>query len=481
MTHPINLVWPTDSRYVTQHFGQNAEFYQAFGLPAHEGIDLRAPMGANLYALADGEVTFVGFPENHPYGLFIRLTHQQNGMVFRSIYAHLEKALVQVGQTIKAGDLIGLADNSGNSLGSHLHLTFKIDGEQTGSYPAGIVDPWPYLKDAPAAQQIPSDTPPASNVIIYTTELLNLRTQPTTSSEIVALLGVGEPLTVLGDAEAAKNTLGVEGQWVQVQTSSNFVGYAAAWFVEIRDEARKPSGLIVYPITKVNVRAGRSLDAAVKGSIDIGDGVMIMGAAETVGPLIGQAGEWLPIEADSGLRGYVAAEAVRRAGELPPLSGLEVYPTDVLSLRAKPTTDSNRLTLVTPGDALDVLGDLEAARLKVGQADAWLEVKIPSGQTGYVAAEYVQSAEQASFGDQPPIKLLTVQATHGAGLYAIPMDEDGTAIATVPSGTRLDLLDTDLTAARRKIGQADVWLFVATTDDQRGWVRANRLALAVTE
>jgi murein DD-endopeptidase MepM/ murein hydrolase activator NlpD len=51
--------------------------------------------------------------------------------VYHTIYAHLSRIDVQVDQNVAAGDLIGLADNTGNSFGSHLHLTLKIDGEQT--------------------------------------------------------------------------------------------------------------------------------------------------------------------------------------------------------------------------------------------------------------------------------------------------------------------------------------------------------------
>ncbi len=478
MKHPINLVWPTDSRYVTQHFGLNAEFYQQFGLPAHEGIDLRALKGANLYALADGEVTKVENPPNHPYGLHIRMTHQQNGVTFESIYAHLDDANVQAGQTVKAGQLIGLADDSGNSFGSHLHLTLKIVGEQTGAFPPGVVDPWPYLKDAPGAQDLPVELPPKSDLTVYTTVELSLRAQPTTESARLGVLGVAEPLTVLGAAAEAEAKLGIDGAWIQVQTQSNMVGYVAAWFVEVRDESAKPSGIIVYPITKINVRAAGSMEAAIRGTIDIGDGVMVIGAEERVSPLIGQSGEWLSIEADSGVRGYVAAEAVRRAGELPPLTELTLYPTDILSVRAKPTTASNRLTLVTQSDPLTVMGEsLEDARRKVGQAGAWLQVTIPTGQMGFVSAEYVQSAQDASFGEPTEIDYLGVSSQNEVSLYPMPTAEDSIALTTLPANTELDVLDTDLEVAAAKVGQVGEWLFVATAEDERGWVMTDSLQL----
>ncbi len=53
---PFQLRWPTDYPKITQAFGVNPDIYRRFGLPGHEGLDIRAPMGANVYAAADGTV-----------------------------------------------------------------------------------------------------------------------------------------------------------------------------------------------------------------------------------------------------------------------------------------------------------------------------------------------------------------------------------------------------------------------------------------
>ena len=66
----IELHWPTDYHVVTQRFGANPQIYAAYGLPGHEGIDLRAPNNTNIYACADGEVFEVEKRANvHPYGI----------------------------------------------------------------------------------------------------------------------------------------------------------------------------------------------------------------------------------------------------------------------------------------------------------------------------------------------------------------------------------------------------------------------------
>lgn len=140
------LFWPTDYPAILQSFGANPSIYSQFGLPGHEGIDLRAPSGSNVYACAEGEVYHVEEEGNtHNYGRHIRIRHSQG---YRTIYAHLERVLVKPGDRVTARQLIGRADSTGNSSGHHLHLTLKKDqatarGET--DYPGDIIDPTPFL------------------------------------------------------------------------------------------------------------------------------------------------------------------------------------------------------------------------------------------------------------------------------------------------------------------------------------------------
>lgn len=142
----IELHWPTDYPVVTQRFGVNPQIYGAYGLPGHEGIDIRAPNNTNIYACADGEVFEVETrPNVHPYGIHVRIRHA-NG--FRTVYAHLMHALVTVGEQVKAGQLIAKADSTGNSVGAHLHLSLKKDGATARNeteYYKDLIDPTPYL------------------------------------------------------------------------------------------------------------------------------------------------------------------------------------------------------------------------------------------------------------------------------------------------------------------------------------------------
>lgn len=135
--------WPTEYRKITQLFGANPQNYAQFGLPGHDGIDIRAPTGSKVFCVAPGEVSRVqATPAGHNYGIHVRVAHQDG---YETIYAHLQEAFVKKGDAVEAGTLLGLADNTGNSFGSHLHITLKKAGARQGNWPKNIIDPTPFL------------------------------------------------------------------------------------------------------------------------------------------------------------------------------------------------------------------------------------------------------------------------------------------------------------------------------------------------
>ena len=134
--------WPTEFRGITQPFGVNAAFYGAFGLPGHEGIDFQAPEGSRVFAVAPGRVSFVqrtiGTPQTNPYGLHVIVDHEEG---YQTVYGHLSDLRARMNTNVAAGHLLGLAGNTGNSQGAHLHLTLKKRGAQFENWPNNIVDP----------------------------------------------------------------------------------------------------------------------------------------------------------------------------------------------------------------------------------------------------------------------------------------------------------------------------------------------------
>lgn len=99
----------------------------------HEGVDLRAFTGTPVYAAAGGEVIYAG-RSLRSYGKMVTVRHPGG---WNTVYAHLSKMSVKVGDVIHQGDVIAISGNTGRSRGPHLHFELR-----KGSDP---VDPVLYL------------------------------------------------------------------------------------------------------------------------------------------------------------------------------------------------------------------------------------------------------------------------------------------------------------------------------------------------
>lgn len=90
----------------------------------HHGIDLGLSMGMPVFAAFDGIVRLARY-DRYGYGYHVVLRHY-NGL--ETLYAHLSKIECQVGQEVKAGDIIGLGGSTGRSTGPHLHFEVRYAG-----------------------------------------------------------------------------------------------------------------------------------------------------------------------------------------------------------------------------------------------------------------------------------------------------------------------------------------------------------------
>lgn len=89
----------------------------------HKGTDFHAPMGTNVVAMNDGVVKIVY--DSTVNGNTIVIDH---GLGVQTIYLHLSKMNVKVGDSVKAGEVIGLSGDTGYVTQPHLHLSIKING-----------------------------------------------------------------------------------------------------------------------------------------------------------------------------------------------------------------------------------------------------------------------------------------------------------------------------------------------------------------
>lgn len=87
----------------------------------HTGIDLALNTGDKIYAAFDGVVRLAKY--NGGYGNCVVIRHYNN---LETLYGHLSKINVKVGEKVKAGDVIGLGGSTGHSTGPHLHFECRL-------------------------------------------------------------------------------------------------------------------------------------------------------------------------------------------------------------------------------------------------------------------------------------------------------------------------------------------------------------------
>jgi murein DD-endopeptidase MepM/ murein hydrolase activator NlpD len=117
---------------VTSGFGYRADPFLG-RLALHPGVDLAEAYGAEIRAAASGRVVHAG-PAGG-YGNMVEIDHG-NGLATR--YAHMSETLVEEGQQVAKGAVLGRLGSTGRSTGPHLHYEVRVDGEP--------VDPERYLR-----------------------------------------------------------------------------------------------------------------------------------------------------------------------------------------------------------------------------------------------------------------------------------------------------------------------------------------------
>lgn len=104
---------------MSQKFGINKKMYAKYGLEGHDGIDFACPTGTKLLAPINGIVIKVKYNKGG-YGTHIEILDLSQKVAV--LYGHMKSVNVRLFQRVKAGQLVGISDNTGNSTGPHLHL-----------------------------------------------------------------------------------------------------------------------------------------------------------------------------------------------------------------------------------------------------------------------------------------------------------------------------------------------------------------------
>jgi murein DD-endopeptidase MepM/ murein hydrolase activator NlpD len=135
---PPSLVMPLERSCISSPYGPRVLPGKPKAGVFHPGIDLPAPAGAGVRAVADG--TVLAIRRRGAGGLFVLIRHAG----FDALYAHLgsvSPALAEGKRRVAAGERIGVVGRTGVSYGAHLYFQLQIDG--------ATVDPAPILGVAP--------------------------------------------------------------------------------------------------------------------------------------------------------------------------------------------------------------------------------------------------------------------------------------------------------------------------------------------
>lgn len=126
----VNPTTASNSVVTSGYGGRNAvKTSKGYSSTNHDGIDIGGT-GGNLNgqaadSIGGGKVAEVGYDENG-YGNYVVVDH---GNGYTSLYGHLQKATVKQGDTVSAGQQVGVIGSTGSSSAPHLHLRVHKDGQ----------------------------------------------------------------------------------------------------------------------------------------------------------------------------------------------------------------------------------------------------------------------------------------------------------------------------------------------------------------
>jgi murein DD-endopeptidase MepM/ murein hydrolase activator NlpD len=115
---------PVLEGFISSYYGERQDPFTGHEAQ-HRGMDFAGDAGSSVVAVAAGIVTWSG--QRNGYGHLVEINHG-NGYVTR--YAHNQRGLVEVGQTVTRGQPVALMGSTGRSTGPHVHFEVLKDGKQ---------------------------------------------------------------------------------------------------------------------------------------------------------------------------------------------------------------------------------------------------------------------------------------------------------------------------------------------------------------
>jgi murein DD-endopeptidase MepM/ murein hydrolase activator NlpD len=124
-TPAIQPVSNKDLNRIASGFGYRIDpIYKSVKL--HAGLDFAAPQGTPIYATANGRITVAG-NTGDGYGNHVVINH---GYGYETLYGHMVRVKVRVGQQVKRGEVVGWVGSTGKSTGPHCHYEVHKNGQK---------------------------------------------------------------------------------------------------------------------------------------------------------------------------------------------------------------------------------------------------------------------------------------------------------------------------------------------------------------
>ncbi len=130
----LGVPLPQGSFRISSGFGMRTDPFTGKSA-GHNGLDMAAPKGTDIYAAEDGIVVFASYSQG--FGNTVMIKHNEQ---ITTLYGHIREGgiKVSVGQAVKKGQKVAEVGSTGRSTGNHLHFTVYKNGT--------AVDPTPYIK-----------------------------------------------------------------------------------------------------------------------------------------------------------------------------------------------------------------------------------------------------------------------------------------------------------------------------------------------
>jgi murein DD-endopeptidase MepM/ murein hydrolase activator NlpD len=154
----MKIYRPVKRNLCTQKFGlantnpSVLPLYKQLGLDGHDGLDFLTENGDDVRFNFGGKGVVQSTKIDSSGGLGVSVLFENNGKHYKTIYWHLKEFKVKTGDAVESGTLLGLADNTGMSTGSHLHFgLYETDKNgdvinYNNGY-RGAMDPNPFIQN----------------------------------------------------------------------------------------------------------------------------------------------------------------------------------------------------------------------------------------------------------------------------------------------------------------------------------------------